>query len=123
MFPNTEIFLPALEKLQILLSFVVYNQAELQRQTGVEDQARLIVGGGVPAHENGPGIQTSAILSQVNFCHSFSIKAKESIQVLEAKAIRNLIVFLRRCIDVIKFLKMISFEGEDKGPWPCVVKF
>ena len=37
---------------------------------------------------------------------------KERIEVHERKAIKNLIVFVRRCIDVIKFLKIISFEGE-----------
>jgi len=38
---------------------------------------------------------------------------KERIEVQERKAIKNLIVFVRRCIDVIKFLKIISFEGEE----------
>lgn len=59
--------------------------------------------------ENGPGIQSPHIVDQVSFSHPFQIQVKESIQVLEGKAIKNLIIFLRRCIDVIKFLQMVSF--------------
>ena len=30
----------------------------------------------------------------------------------ETKSMKNLIVFLRRCIDVIEFMKIISFDGD-----------
>ena len=67
---------------------------------------------GISTQENEMGIQNPHIHAQVNFCANFDLKIKERIEVHERKAIKNLIVFVRRCIDVITFLKIISFEGE-----------
>ena len=39
---------------------------------------------------------------------------RDRIEVMERKILKNIIVFIRRCLDVIEFLKIISFEGNSE---------
>lgn len=40
------------------------------------------------------------------------VQIKDKLEAIERKANNNLLIFIRRCIDVITFLKMVSFDGQ-----------
>ena len=37
---------------------------------------------------------------------------KDSKEVVEKKTVINLILFIKRCLDIIEFLKIVSFDGD-----------
>ena len=41
-----------------------------------------------------------------------NVQITDKIEAIEKRANNNLLIFVRRCIDVITFLKMVSFDGQ-----------
>ena len=57
--------------------------------------------------------QSQGITTQMNvqYCWEFDSQCRDKLELIEKDNIKNLLVFIRRCIDVIEFLKIISFDG------------
>lgn len=109
---NMHMFLPALRKLQHLKSMLDKHLVDLCRQTTIEDQVHLLRQDTMLNTRR--GISSSLIHDQVDFCHSFDIRTKDKVEVAERKALKSMQFFIRRCIDVIEFIKAVSFDGNDE---------
>lgn len=108
---SVEVFEPALHKLTNLLNTLESCQKDLTLQTSAEDQSKLL------RHDLAQmrsadelGIQSTEILDQVYFTYAMDNQIKEKIEQSQKKVLKSLMVFVRRCIDAIQFLKIISFR-------------
>ena len=104
-------FLPALKKLHHLLHMTERYHTDLCRQTTTDDQASLLRQETMLNTKR--GINSQSILSQVQFTYELDSQIKDKIEIAERKVIKNIIFFIRRCIDVIEYIKAISFEGDE----------
>lgn len=104
-------FLPVLPKLQSLLNLLEQQQTRLCHRTSVDDQASLLRQEPVCQH---PGIQNPGILSQVEFCYKLDTSAKDRLELIERKTLQQLVLFTRKCVDVIEFLRIVSFDGNQQ---------
>lgn len=82
-------FLPVFSKLQNLLETLekhqLYKQGDLSK---------------IPHNDS------------LEYRNQLSVQIRDKLEVIEKKANTNLIIFIRRCMDVITFLKMVSFDGQ-----------
>ena len=104
-------FLPALKKLHHLLYMTERYHVDLCRQTTIDDQAVLLRQETMLNTKR--GINSQSILSQVQFTYEFDSQIKDKVEIAERKVIKNIMFFIRRCIDVIEYIRAVSFEGDE----------
>ena len=86
------------------------NLSYLTKRINVEDQVKLL--NQEDQLNTKRGINNAEILKHIKFCHEFESSIKDRIEISERKSLRNMIIFIRRCIDVIQFIRAISFEDD-----------
>lgn len=112
-YSNVAVLEPALAKLVNLLAMIESFQAMFTRQTTALDQSKLL---GHDIHTLRPeqqGIQNAEIRRRVVFTEQLGSHFREKMEVSQKKVLKNVMVFIRRCIDVIEFLKFVSFDKFD----------
>ena len=86
---------------------------ELIFQTTSEDQSRLL-GHNIEHFKNKDemGIRNEQICQNINFICDLQNIVQEKINSGQKKVLKDIMVFVRRCIDSIQFLKIISFQQQ-----------
>jgi hypothetical protein len=54
------------------------------------------------------------VLSEIEFVFNFDSITKENMEIHKNKILRNVTIFVKRCIDVIEFLKIVSFQTKNE---------
>ena len=60
------------------------------------------------------GINHKGVLSEIEFVFNFDSITKENMDIHKNKILRNIIIFVKRCIDVIEFLKIVTFQTNNE---------
>jgi hypothetical protein len=50
------------------------------------------------------------VLSEIEFVFNFDSITKENMEIHKNKILRNVTIFVKRCIDVIEFIKIVTFQ-------------
>lgn len=95
---NYESFLPALDKLNKIMSIL---NDDLCQQMGQEDHYQLLKYKGLLSSE------------EVKFRIDFEeIAERDLIELMEKSSLKSLKLFVRRCIDAIHFLEYCGLQGD-----------
>jgi hypothetical protein len=54
------------------------------------------------------------VLSEIEFVFNFDSVIKENMEIHKNKILERVIIFVKRCIDVIEFLKIVSFYKDNE---------
>lgn len=85
-------------------------QADILQLSTMEDQAKLLHQDiALSRSPEELGIKNPEIVDQIMFTFNLQNQIREKIEESQRRTFRSLIVFTRRCIDVIQFLKIVSF--------------
>lgn len=105
-FSNYDSFKPALGKLRGLLRVLDAHSNDLTRLTSIADQTQLL-----RKERHLGGITNPGIVGQVDFCTQLDGATQDKLELVQRNSVKNLMFFVRRCIDVIEFMRITSFEA------------
>lgn len=103
---NLDMFYPCLTKLKMVRTMLDHYVSDFYRQTTEHDQANLMKN----QYMSSKGITNKHILREVHFSMTLNAQDRDTMERLEIHCLQNMILMTQRCIDVIEFFRIISFD-------------